>query len=63
MTHELDNYRAKRKARIEYKHQGEAHRFGQELHHQAELESVSPEWHGLFVLVVDDGQTGAQDEV
>ena len=56
LTHELDNYYKKRKARVEYKNPGEPISRGQEFHFIAELESVASHWWALFVLVIDDGQ-------
>lgn len=56
LTHELDNYFGKRKARIEYKRPNESVRDGQEYHFRAELESTAPPWETLLVLILDEGQ-------
>lgn len=62
-THELDNWGAKRKARIEYKREGERVPRGQDLHIRAELESTRSDWKNLFVLVIDEGQDAPANAV
>jgi hypothetical protein len=62
-THELDNYHAKRKARIEYKRPGEPVPAGQEYHVRAELESTREDWKNVLVIIRDDGQLDGGDEI
>src|SRR5262245_37232244 len=63
MSIELDNYSARRIARIEYKWEGEKPGYGAALHFRAELESVRPNWEKKLFLVIDDGQKQVADSV
>lgn len=62
-THELDNYRDKRKARIEYKRPDEPIKEGQLKHFKAELRSVKDDWYSSVIVVVDEGQQRPDDPI
>lgn len=62
-AHVLDNYWRQRKVRIEYKRHDEPVDGGQEYHIRAELESARDEWDAVYLLVVDTGQTSADQRV